>query len=124
MQCPKCAHEMEKIEFDDVAVDRCTLCKGIWFDALEQDTLKTADGSEEIDSGDPEVGKLFDKEDNVNCPICSIPMLKMVDPDQTHIHYESCSVCYGAFFDAGEFTDLKFRTFKDFFRDLRSRERS
>jgi Zn-finger nucleic acid-binding protein len=115
---------MEKIEFDDVAVDRCTLCKGIWFDALEQDTLKTADGSEEIDSGDPEVGKLFDKEDNVNCPVCNIPMLKMVDPDQTHIHYESCSVCYGAFFDAGEFTDLKFRTFKDFFRDLRSRERS
>ena len=124
MQCPKCAHEMEKVDFEDLAVDRCTLCKGIWFDSLEQDTLKEAEGSEEIDSGDPEVGKLFDKEDKIDCPICNVQMIRMVDPAQTHIHYESCSVCYGAFFDAGEFTDLKFHTIKDFFRDLGARERT
>ena len=34
-------------------------------------------------------------------------MLPMVDKDQVHIKYESCPICYGAFFDAGEFCDLK-----------------
>jgi len=28
-------------------------------------------------------------------------------PDQFHIKYESCPICYGTFFDAGEFRDLK-----------------
>ena len=34
-------------------------------------------------------------------------MLPMIDKDQHHIHYESCPTCYGTFFDAGEFRDLK-----------------
>lgn len=124
MQCPKCAHDMEKVIFDEVEIDRCTLCKGLWFDALEQDALKALEGAESIDSGDPDVGKIFDKEDKVNCPVCNVPMIRMVDKDQTHIWFESCTVCYGAFFDAGEFTDFKFRTLKDFFKGLRSKPRA
>ena len=123
MQCPKCAHAMEKMAYKDVEVDRCTLCKGIWFDAAEHEVLKGIEGSEAIDSGDPAVGHLFNKEDKVKCPVCHVPMIRMVDREQPHIWFESCTVCYGAFFDAGEFTDYKFHTLLDIIRDLRSRER-
>ena len=123
MQCPKCAHDMEKMSYKDIEVDRCTLCKGLWFDALEHEALKATPGSEAIDSGDPEVGKLFNEEERVKCPVCHVPMLKMVDAEQPHIWYESCTVCYGVFFDAGEFTDYKHHTFMDFLRGLRTRER-
>jgi len=123
MQCPKCAHAMEKMIYKDIEVDRCTLCKGLWFDAMEHEALKDVPGSEAIDSGDPEVGKLFNDEKRAVCPVCEVSMLRMVDADQPHIWYESCPVCYGAFFDAGEFTDFKHHSFMDFIRSLRTRER-
>ena len=31
----------------------------------------------------------------------------MTDHNQPHIKFESCTVCYGVFFDAGEFRDYK-----------------
>jgi Zn-finger nucleic acid-binding protein len=34
-------------------------------------------------------------------------MVRMVDAAQPHIWVESCPVCHGTFFDAGEFTDFK-----------------
>ena len=40
MNCPKCQAAMELITFEGVTVDRCTACKGIWFDANEQKLLK------------------------------------------------------------------------------------
>lgn len=122
MRCPKCAHSMERVAFEGVEVDRCTVCKGLWFDALEHELLKKMEGSEEIDTGDPEVGELFDKEQQVDCPACHVRMIRMVDRDQPHIRFESCTVCYGVYFDAGEFTDFKYHTMMDIVRDLRARE--
>ena len=51
-------------------------------------------------------------------------VVRMVDAQQPHIHYESCSVCYGVFFDAGEFRDYKEDNAMDFFRALFAKERN
>lgn len=123
MQCPKCQADMESVTYENIEVDRCTGCKGIWFDMLEQDDLKTLEGSEWIDSGDPAVGKKMNDIGDIDCPACSEKMIKMVDRRQTHIWYEACPSCYGVFFDAGEFTDYKFETVMDLFRDLVARKR-
>ena len=40
-----------------------------------------------------------------------------VDPNQPHIWYEVCNE-HGMFLDAGEFTDYKYETLLDKFRDL------
>ena len=48
-------------------------------------------------------------------------MISMVDLNQPHIKYEACTVCYGVFFDAGEFKDYKEKTILDLFKDLLSR---
>ena len=50
------------------------------------------------------------------CPIDNVRMIRMVDAGQPHIWFESCPVCHGAFFDAGEFTDFKERTLIEMFR--------
>ncbi len=123
MQCPKCGHDMEKVTFEEVEVDRCKLCKGLWFDSLEHETLRKRKGAEVIDVGHEEVGELFNKEDNIDCPLCKVRMVRMVDRDQRHIWYEGCPECFGVFFDSGEFRDFKFNTLLDFFRDLRAKER-
>ncbi len=123
MRCPKCSAAMEKVQYESIEVDRCTDCKGIWFDMLEQEHLKAIEGSEEIDIGDPEVGKQTNIVDQITCPVCKSRMIRMVDGRQPHIWFESCTVCYGMFFDAGEFRDYKQESILDFFRDLFSQAR-
>lgn len=123
MDCPKCGHAMEQVVYADIEVDRCTLCKGLWFDMLEHEQLKEIRGAEAIDSGDREVGALFNRDDRICCPRCRSRMIRMVDPEQPHIWYESCGACHGVFFDAGEFTDYKRHTPIDLLRRLRARER-
>ena len=51
-------------------------------------------------------------------------MLRMVDARQPHIRYESCQICFGVFFGAGEFRDYKQETVLDFFRALFTRKRN
>ena len=123
MQCPKCHLQMEQIQFLEIEVDRCTGCEGIWFDAQERQKLAEMDGSEAIDTGDPKVGKEYNKVDDIDCPRCKTRMIRMVDPQQPHIWFESCTVCGGAYFDAGEFTDYKQHTWGDVLKRMFARER-
>ncbi|MCK7594400.1 zf-TFIIB domain-containing protein [Pseudomarimonas salicorniae] len=123
MNCPKCQAEMQVVRVEGGEVDRCGGCGGLWFDMLEdQDLLSLA---AEIDTGDPEVGRRHNAIDRISCPKCSDgqPMIRMVDPAQPHIWFESCTVCYGKFFDAGEYRDLAEFTVADWFKRLRARPR-
>ena len=49
MDCPKCGSAMQPVVFQEVEVDRCGACHGIWFDALELDKLTELAGAELID---------------------------------------------------------------------------
>jgi hypothetical protein len=39
MKCPKCGHDMKEEAVDDVLIDRCTFCEGIYLDTGELDKL-------------------------------------------------------------------------------------
>ena len=118
MDCPKCESIFEHITFNTIAVDRCSHCKGLWFDMLDKKDLTRMKGAESIDIGDDQVGKKFDQMRDINCPNCDHRMIPMVDKDQFHIKYESCPNCYGTFFDAGEFRDLKEHTVMERFAQM------
>ncbi|MBN2008882.1 zf-TFIIB domain-containing protein [candidate division KSB1 bacterium] len=122
MNCPKCSSEMISVNFDGIEVDRCTKCRGIWFDMLEAIRLKERDGSEIIDTGEPRIGEQYNKIDHINCPVCDEPLLRMVDAKHPHIWYEECSLCHGTFFDAGEFKDFKDRQWSEFIKDLMTKK--
>jgi Zn-finger nucleic acid-binding protein len=114
---------MEKITHRTIEVDRCTSCRGIWFDLLERERLSQLEGSEAIDVGDAATGRRFDRVERIVCPVCTTPMIRMADPVQPHVWYEACKVCNGVFLDSGEFEDLKERTLLDRLRDLFAPER-
>ena len=116
MNCPKCSAAMETVEFEKIEVDRCSACRGLFFDAREAEKLKAIPGSEAIDVGRAEVGRVQNTNDRIRCPRDTTPMLRIVDPRQSHIHLETCPVCQGMFFDAGEFTDWKNETLMDVVR--------
>lgn len=123
MQCPKCDGKLSTVMFGGIYIERCVSCRGLWFDMLEHEHMAAIEGSEAIDIGTDELGRRFREVDDIECPHCSCPMLKMVDARQPHIWYEGCPSCYGVFFDAGEFRDYKEKTIVDFFRDLFNKER-
>lgn len=107
LNCPKCQGTLEQVVYATIEVDRCIDCHGIWFDSLEAQKLKEIKGSESLDIGDPKAGEKLNQTRDIKCPKCQTKMTKMVDLNQSHIFYEKCPVCYGIWFDAGEFKDYK-----------------
>jgi len=123
MQCPKCNTEMQDVEINAVTVKRCIGCQGLWFDRSKHEYLKDIKGSGDIDTGAADLGKVYNKKDEILCPDCFAPMIRLVVPDQKHIWYESCSKCFSVFFDAGEFRDYVHKDIGDVIRDLFTTER-
>ena len=39
MKCPKCGHDMKEEPVDEVLIDRCTFCEGVYLDPGELDKL-------------------------------------------------------------------------------------
>jgi Zn-finger nucleic acid-binding protein len=107
--CPKCGGGTEKVTYAGVTIDRCLACHGLWFDAREQERLRDVDGSEAIDLGpaDPHRPAEAHPTSKILCPVCRSPMIEMTDHQHPGLRFEGCTVCYGAFFDAGEFRQFK-----------------
>lgn len=124
MRCPKCRADMEQIDVDGVEIDRCSSCQGLWFDPGEMERLRNSKAAKTIDIGDPASGELQNAIDRYACPRCGGPMIRMVDPRQSHIWYEQCGSCHGSYFDAGEFADLATFTVSDFLRRFKTSERT
>jgi uncharacterized protein len=110
---------MELVVFEDIEVDRCVRCGGLWFDVLEHEELRGRTGSESIDTGPRWQAAMHDVQGKVFCPTDGTLMLRMVNAAQPHIWVESCPVCHGTFFDAGEFTDFKEHSIGELFRNRR-----
>ncbi|MFN2564944.1 MAG: zf-TFIIB domain-containing protein [Gemmatimonadaceae bacterium] len=123
MNCPKCTSPMKGVSVGSVEVDRCTSCAGMWFDAFEDEAVKRARGATAVDTGNEITGKVKNQHGKISCPKCRTRTIRMVDREQPHIWYESCPVCYGKFFDAGEFKDVAEKGLKDLFRRWGAKER-
>ncbi len=120
MQCPACSQQMESVVFGEITVDRCTACRGIWFDAMECDQLLALPGGEAVDTDciwdrNPDEGTALSESPGgfkgVNCPRCQTKMSTawLRRKKNTHrgaIVFEKCGQCQGSYFDAGEFSDL------------------
>jgi Zn-finger nucleic acid-binding protein len=108
---------MKEAEYKGIKYDQCKGCGGLWFDALEAEDLVEVKGSVDIDTGDPKAGAKLNKKRDINCPVCHVRMTKVHDVQQPHIQLETCGVCKGTFFDAGEFKDFVEEEFMDRIKD-------
>ena len=101
MKCPNCADAMEKTVRDDIAIDRCCRCSGIWvnrasFAGLLQKTesdLSIAESFEAMLDTDAE-------ESMRHCPACNNRRLLACYIEDTELDF--CTRCKGLFFDEGE----------------------
>ena len=117
LKCPKCHHGMAEVSYEDITIDRCSQCQGLWFDGDEAQQLKSRPGAEVLDTGSTSKGRKYDSQSDIFCPHCNKLMEKTAHWKQTHIWYEICRD-HGIFMDAGEFTDFKHDTLLDRLRGL------
>jgi len=108
MNCPKCSDQMGIQKIENVEIDICSKCSGIWFD---QDELRKAK-----DKSDPDLNwmdfEIWKNEDKFNfsqipiqCPKCNIDMVE-IDYANTRVKIDYCPKCQGIWLDEGEFQNI------------------
>lgn len=101
MNCPVCDEAMLILEYEDVEVDFCAECGGIWLDAGELEMLF---GGREICERFLRGGarKHIGKEEARPCPVCGKKMLKEVTAGDPPVVFDECPKEHGAWYDKGE----------------------
>jgi Zn-finger nucleic acid-binding protein len=123
MNCPKCLEPMAQLTFNEVQVDRCPQCGGLYLDATELNRLLHARGAESLDSGALTRGHDLGEGPARFCPRCveqghRARMITLVDADELDARFDRCPDCGGSFFDAGRFQALKHHVITDFAQNL------
>jgi len=108
MNCPKCSNQMGIKRIDDVEINICNTCSGIWFDQGELRKAKDKYDSD-LNWMDFEIWKHEDKfkfsQKSIQCPKCNIDMVK-IDYAATKVEIDYCPKCQGAWLDEGEFKNI------------------
>jgi Zn-finger nucleic acid-binding protein len=89
------------LEHEQVEVDFCNSCGGIWLDAGELQLLfgdRQLSG-DYLNGGDPSHAK---GEKQHRCPICGMRMAKEVTRGEVPVVYDACPKGHGLWYDKGE----------------------
>ena len=106
MDCPVCKTEpMVVLELDQVEIDYCLKCQGIWLDAGELEILlEGTDGKDELLKSFSEDKKI--KEAKRKCPICLKNMRKVICGHEEKVLIDKCRKNHGLWFDKGELEQI------------------
>lgn len=109
MICPACKNDMIVVEHDNIELDYCINCHGVWFDSGELELLIESMGLENPDQlfGDilnsPEASS---PEKKRRCPLCAQRMKKVIIGQRPQILLDACPQGDGLWFDGGEVGQL------------------
>lgn len=112
---------MRTVQVEQTQIDRCSSCDGLWFDALEENDLHEQASIDLLDPPGATAAAGHNEQRRVACPRCHSPMIRVLDRRTRSVWYESCPVCYGKFFDAGELRAIQPRSLMDVLRGFLGR---
>jgi len=97
------------VEHDNIELDYCTNCHGVWFDSGELELLLE---SARLESPGLFLGSLLkaaeasSSEKKRKCPICQRKMKKVFTDENKEIMVDVCQGEHGIWFDGGELSHL------------------
>ena len=99
MNCPVCSQPLVILELNQVEVDYCTSCHGVWLDEGELELLfqNSEEKNKLLNSFSVDKNS---KEKFVKCPICAKKMDKIICGDK--ITLDECPHKHGLWFNKGE----------------------
>ena len=101
MICPVCENPLVVLELDQIEIDHCLNCGGIWLDAGELELLLETEEERE------RFVNLLNEDDSVKekkypCPICNKKMGKTFVSVDKKILIDKCKRNHGLWLDKGE----------------------
>jgi Zn-finger nucleic acid-binding protein len=109
MICPTCKEDMIVLEYNEIELDYCANCRGVWFDSGELELLLESIG---LDSPKPLLDEIFSSpeanssEKKRRCPIHGRKMKKVAIGEGIEIVVDICQQGDGLWFDGGEVVHL------------------
>ncbi len=100
MKCPKCQADMITLELEEVEIDYCEECGGIWLDAGELEMLL---GENSLQVTGAFIKEKKPAEQKIRCPACRKKMDKVVCGNT---HLDMCHRGHGIWFDKGELAEI------------------
>jgi uncharacterized protein len=107
MLCPRCRTDLVVVEAEQVELDWCPACSGVWFDAGEIEVLLGGERPVEELLGAPPEGE---RQPDRRCPRCP-RLLAKVSLGSTVL--DGCPAHHGIWFDGGELFALGARAQTD-----------
>jgi hypothetical protein len=105
MKCPVCDELMVVLELEEIEIDYCTSCEGIWLDGGELELmLEEASEKEELLSSFRKDSSSH--ENKIHCPICIRKMEKVLVGANSKVIIDRCKNHHGLWFNRGELYDV------------------
>lgn len=108
MTCPICHINLQKLLFNNVEVDYCPRCLGMWF---EEDELRWVKDVRDENLSWLDID-LWQKEEEFHispgqklCPYCRLPLYEVAYGD-SKIRVDVCNICHGIWLDKLEFAKI------------------
>ncbi len=101
MNCPFCNNPLVILELNQVEIDYCTNCHGIWLDNGELELL-LQDSEAKIKLLDSFTVDKKSGEKAIRCPICLKKMDKIVCGTGNKVTLDRCKKDHGIWFNEGE----------------------
>ncbi len=108
MLCPECQKPLVIVEFNQIELDTCPDCDGLWFDAQELHQLFTLVGaSERLKQLEAQLDKLPHTTPRRNCPRCQGRLTPVqAAAASSELILDECPREHGIWFDQGELEAL------------------
>ena len=109
MICPACKNDMIVVEYENIELDYCNDCHGVWFDSTELELLLN---SMSLDSRNLLLNDMLNspeamaQEKKRKCPICRRKMKKTTVGEHPGVLVDACPQGNGLWFDGGEIAQL------------------
>ena len=93
--CPECQKPFSILKLDEVELDACRACEGLWFDAGE---LQHFTGF----SKDVPADQLHSRRSKYDCPVCGETMQECVFIRSYNLLADKCLADHGVYLEKGE----------------------
>ena len=109
MECPRCLRQLGEIRIEELPLNECPGCRGVWFDFTEFERLLGMGrrGLDVLDVSRLSPEEASGEQEKLYCPRCEGHLVKVrstLDPEVTLL---GCLSCYGRWIDGNELLRLK-----------------
>ena len=101
MNCVSCKEPLIVLELDQIEIDYCVECGGIWLDSGELEAL-LEDPHEVLKVLEAVASGRTGQQSNRRCPICDKRMIESGIGSEPEINIDFCPNNHGIWFDRGE----------------------